>query len=308
MYDSSPYPLPNGGGGQEPVPSVPSMTVSSHVLPEQHEDQVQLGFRMIQNAYTSKVQSLENELKGLRFSCDQQKQQVTGLQRKNSQLEVEVLEGQQKTQQLTDENKELLRSVQSLKRQLQRLEGLKKRVLDTISDDANADYSIESQEASLAMRDDLLHSNLPLTMNSFYSEQQANDMQLRGMGTPGMQTPGTASAAMLPPAASTMPNTAVSSRAPSPPRATAPPGSQAGHDAGSTHGGGAGMIDGKQFFRQARTQLSYQKFNDFLTNIKQLNNGAQTREQTLEEARRIFGPELKDLYSDFENLLSRQTM
>merc|ERR550514_930016 len=31
------------------------------------------------------------------------------------------------------------------------------------------------------------------------------------------------------------------------------------------------MIDGKQFFRQARSRLSYESFNAFLANIKRLN-------------------------------------
>eukprot|EP00747_Dinoflagellata_sp_TGD_P209791 gnl/TRDRNA2_/TRDRNA2_83164_c0_seq1.p1 gnl/TRDRNA2_/TRDRNA2_83164_c0~~gnl/TRDRNA2_/TRDRNA2_83164_c0_seq1.p1 ORF type:complete len:158 (-),score=38.34 gnl/TRDRNA2_/TRDRNA2_83164_c0_seq1:305-778(-) len=66
-----------------------------------------------------------------------------------------------------------------------------------------------------------------------------------------------------------------------------------------------GAVDGKQFFRNARNSLSYEMFNKFLANIKRLNNQQQTREETLEEARRIFGPELSHLYQDFETLLNR---
>merc|ERR1719420_2325468 len=76
----------------------------------------------------------------------------------------------------------------------------------------------------------------------------------------------------------------------------------------SMGGASAPMIDGKQFFRVARSQLSYEAFNEFLSNIKRLNNQQQTREETLEEARRIFGPGLAHLYNDFEQLLNRHTI
>merc|ERR1740138_1653414 len=56
--------------------------------------------------------------------------------------------------------------------------------------------------------------------------------------------------------------------------------------------GGAAVVDGKQFFREARNNLSYEAFNDFLSSIKRLNNQQQTREETLQEARRIFGNDL----------------
>merc|ERR1719487_2103510 len=64
-------------------------------------------------------------------------------------------------------------------------------------------------------------------------------------------------------------------------------------------------IDGKQFFRQARSRLSYEAFNAFLANIKRLNNHQQSREETLEEARRLFGTEHADLFAGFQTLLNR---
>ncbi|CAK0910756.1 unnamed protein product [Prorocentrum cordatum] len=69
----------------------------------------------------------------------------------------------------------------------------------------------------------------------------------------------------------------------------------------------AGAPDGK-FFRQARSRLSYEAFNLFLASIKRLNSQQQTREETLGEARRIFGPELQDMYRDFEALLNSHGM
>ncbi|XP_058208803.1 uncharacterized protein At4g15545 [Rhododendron vialii] len=64
-------------------------------------------------------------------------------------------------------------------------------------------------------------------------------------------------------------------------------------------------IDGKEFFRQARSRLSYEQFSAFLANIKELNAQKQSREETLRKAEEIFGMDNKDLYISFQGLLNR---
>ncbi|KAL3508264.1 hypothetical protein ACH5RR_027665 [Cinchona calisaya] len=64
-------------------------------------------------------------------------------------------------------------------------------------------------------------------------------------------------------------------------------------------------IDGKEFFRQARSRLSYEQFSAFLSNIKELNAQKQSREETLRKAEHIFGMDNKDLYLSFQGLLNR---
>ena len=64
-------------------------------------------------------------------------------------------------------------------------------------------------------------------------------------------------------------------------------------------------MDGKDFFRQARLRLTYEQFNQFLTNIKRLNDHAQTRDETLARAQEIFGSENGDLFVSFKTLLSK---
>ncbi|ERN14860.1 uncharacterized protein At4g15545 isoform X2 [Amborella trichopoda] len=64
-------------------------------------------------------------------------------------------------------------------------------------------------------------------------------------------------------------------------------------------------IDGKEFFRQARSRLSYEQFSAFLANIKELNAHRQGREETLKKAEEIFGQDNKDLYLSFQGLLNR---
>ncbi|OIV99043.1 hypothetical protein TanjilG_32302 [Lupinus angustifolius] len=64
-------------------------------------------------------------------------------------------------------------------------------------------------------------------------------------------------------------------------------------------------MDGKEFFRQARSRLSYEQFSAFLANIKELNAQKQTKEETLRKADDIFGSDNKDLYLSFQGLLNR---
>ncbi|CAM8952034.1 unnamed protein product [Rhodiola kirilowii] len=71
------------------------------------------------------------------------------------------------------------------------------------------------------------------------------------------------------------------------------------------HPGRTSRIDGKEFFRQARSRLTYEQFSAFLANIKELNAQKQSREETLKKAEEIFGVENKDLYLSFQGLLNR---
>ncbi|KAF3336956.1 hypothetical protein FCM35_KLT19542 [Carex littledalei] len=68
---------------------------------------------------------------------------------------------------------------------------------------------------------------------------------------------------------------------------------------------GRTRVDGKEFFRQVRSRLSYEQFSAFLANVKELNAHKQTREETLRKADEIFGQDNKDLYTIFEGLISR---
>ncbi|KAG6416363.1 hypothetical protein SASPL_123791 [Salvia splendens] len=74
---------------------------------------------------------------------------------------------------------------------------------------------------------------------------------------------------------------------------------------GSPLPGRTPRIDGKEFFRQARSQLSLEQFSAFLANIKELNAQRQSWEETLRKAEEIFGTDNKDLFVSFQGLLNR---
>ncbi|XP_038880309.1 uncharacterized protein At4g15545-like [Benincasa hispida] len=68
---------------------------------------------------------------------------------------------------------------------------------------------------------------------------------------------------------------------------------------------GRTRVDGKEFFRQVRSRLSYEQFAAFLANVKDLNSHKQTKEETLQKAEEILGHDNKDLYAIFEGLINR---
>jgi len=247
-------------------------------MPQDHEDQLSLGMRICQTAYANKQAAMEQEIRGLRLTCEEQKANVASLQKKNSSLEVELVESHQRSQQLAEENKELFKTVGSLRKQIGRLEHLKAAVLSSIQDDHEKEAEMGDTRA--LMSEQYIVSATPLTSAGLGYGQQQNNRQ--PSPSPAAQNFG----------------------------------------GGGYGGGGAGnsfqqpqakepdpvspQIDGKAFFRAARGKLSSEAFNHFLASIKRLNNQQQTREETLDEARRLFGPENPDLYADFENLLNRQ--
>lgn len=253
-------------------------------MPQDHEDQLSLGMRICQTAYTNKQAAMEQEIRGLRLTCEEQKANIGALQKKNSSLEVELVESHQRSQQLAEENKELFKTVGSLRKQIGRLEHLKAAVLSSIQDDHEKEAEMGDTRA--LMSEDYIVSATPLTsaglgyggygqqqqQNNYGQQQQQNNRQ--PSPSPAAQNFGGGGNSFQPP---------VKEADPASPQ-----------------------IDGKAFFRAARGKLSSEAFNHFLASIKRLNNQQQTREETLDEARRLFGPDNPDLYADFENLLNRQ--
>ncbi|ORX55368.1 hypothetical protein BCR36DRAFT_281960 [Piromyces finnis] len=62
-------------------------------------------------------------------------------------------------------------------------------------------------------------------------------------------------------------------------------------------------IDGRDFFKLARSKLSYDQFTSLLSNVKAYNNRDQGKGKTLENIEIIFGETHHDLYKQFEKLL-----
>mmetsp|Transcript_27933 Transcript_27933/g.64966 ORF Transcript_27933/g.64966 Transcript_27933/m.64966 type:complete len:260 (+) Transcript_27933:84-863(+) len=248
------------------------------------EDQLMVGMQIIQRAFQRKVNSLEQEIKKMELTCEEHRANVASFDRKNSSLQVELVETKERWEQLQDEEKELYKTLGSLKKQILRLESLKAAVLKEIQDDQHKEA--ELGELKSLMSDEYFRGTMPLTAGELgYGASSSRPPDHHAFRSMPATKPGPTQVPVEP---------VVGPQAvPLPPQA---------RPASSP------VVDGKAFFRLARSRLVIEDFNKFLASIKRLNNQQQTREETLREANMIFGPDRSDLFRDFEALLSRHGM
>merc|ERR1711964_194565 len=104
------------------LPSLSEMAEQARIfdgtLPHDHEEQHTLGHRIMQAAFHGHKSKLEGEVRALKLQVEEQREKLSSLQKKNSQLEVELVESHQRSQQLAEENKELFKTVGSLRKQI----------------------------------------------------------------------------------------------------------------------------------------------------------------------------------------------
>ncbi|KAG2426912.1 hypothetical protein HXX76_012698 [Chlamydomonas incerta] len=301
--------------------SLPTEVLS--VLPVDPFAQLELAARITQHALASKAQQLEQEGQQLRESLVQKQNHIKMLERRVSTLELELQDMAAKSKQAVEEahrlqsEKSLLaETVKRLHKEVARLDAFKKNLLNHLN--SEDEPGLEPSVAAADVAGERLVSEV---LSSISKPPQMGPYGVRGMATAATTPafPSTSGRPLYgastpqggpPPAAAGPPYAAMTgmgmSAQPPPPStyATPHPHAQYGAPPGSPP-----RVDGKEFFRQARAQLSYEQFSQFLHQIKELNAGRQTREETLRRAKDIFGmhgagPEM---YMMFEALLSRQS-
>mmetsp|Transcript_25626 Transcript_25626/g.35408 ORF Transcript_25626/g.35408 Transcript_25626/m.35408 type:complete len:294 (+) Transcript_25626:273-1154(+) len=264
------------------------------VLPTDPADQLELAHRISNHAYAAKVTALEAENNSLRQTVMQRQSQIKALERRVSNLELEMSEAQEKARnsmeeqtKLVGEKNALIGTVKKLNRDLAKLDNFKRNLLQSLQDDEE-----EVKDQSFGVGGD------------FGGERLVNNVLSGANNTSRISEPSLGGGGGTPPryhqyagAQTTPASSAMLGKG-----GESPPGA-----GGSLSGGlgGSPRVDGKEFFRQARARLAYEQFSQFLQNIKELNAHRQTREETLKKATTIFGSENSDLYASFETLLSR---
>ena len=263
-----------------PTEALPREVIA--VLPSEPYDQLDLAHRINAYAYTQKVAVLESESSQLRNQLTQRNNAVKTLERRIENLVMEVSDANDKVRQsvedqakLVAEKNALITTIKKLNRDVAKLESFKRHLLQTLQDEDDAK---DTSQLGVDLASDRLISNV-----------------LSSASSPRMAGGAASMAAMMSPAApaGVAPSFAASPAAKSPAFA---PGSASRQSP---------KIDGKEFFRSARSRLGYDDFSHFLQNIKELNAGRQTREDTLRKAQEIFKDNNQDLYRTFEGLLSR---
>ncbi|CAK7355466.1 unnamed protein product [Dovyalis caffra] len=315
------------------------------VIPMDPYDQLDLARKITSMAIASRVSNLESEMGRMKQKMLEKDRVIFELQEKLDRLQRVCQESESKLSLTLDENAKLSKerdslvmTAKKLGRDLAKLETFKRQLMQSLSDDNSSqaetvDIGTCDQPVPRAYPDEVEGTNGYVT---HHSSNGSTDMRntdeasshagqrfsitpyitprLTPTGTPkiistraspkGYSTAGSpkkTSGAASPTKAQYDGRAALSSWYPSSQQSSAansPP-------CGRPIPGRAPRMDGKEFFRQARSRLSYEQFSAFLANIKKLNGQEQSREETLRKAEEIFGTDNKDLYFSFQGLLSR---
>ncbi|MCE3215760.1 hypothetical protein HAX54_003386 [Datura stramonium] len=311
------------------------------VIPTDPYDQLDLARKITSMAIASRVTNLESEIGRLRQKLNDKDRFILDLEDKVSQLEQACHEAElrfnmtlQDNMKLSKERDNLAFTAKKLGRDLAKLETFKRQLVQSLSDDDSS----QAETVDIGTYDQSVHRSYPLkeevngyrvhhsfsgSMDGRGSNGHASKQALQRFSSPYILTPSETpkitsasvsprqySAAVSPQRtsgstsptipqfqrrvsmSSFYPSSQQSSAANSPPRARPKPAQTP-------------RADGKEFFRQARSRLSYEQFSAFLTNIKELNAQKQSREETLKKAEEIFGMDNKDLYLSFQGMLNR---
>ncbi|EUD67967.1 hypothetical protein C922_01579 [Plasmodium inui San Antonio 1] len=240
-------------------------------LPSDADEQLALGFKIVTNAYKTRVTSQEAEIRSLKGQLTEKLEQLSSIQKKYSNLEVQLIESTQRGNQLADENKQLITTIKKL---TYHRDCTKNKYVANVFHHGKEKELLFFFHKRYYSADDMLQTTAPRTMLEINGNEDscqtlinkivnsdAHNIINGNFNTPYM-------------------------------------------GAGSS---GEKNTDGRAFFRNARSRLTYEQFNQFLSNIKKLNNHQQKREETLKKAQVIFGETNSDLYEEFKVLISKHS-
>ncbi|KAJ3696152.1 hypothetical protein LUZ60_001529 [Juncus effusus] len=328
-----------GGGGGSGAMSLPEQRIPDEVMavmPADPYEQLDLARKITSLAIASRVSILESETRILKQKLLEKESLVSDLQGRIEQIDRVREEAEARLRLSLDENVKLARerdtlaqTSKKLTRDLAKLETFKRQLMQSLNDDNSHQQEtvdIRTCDQSIAKvsswKDGLsLTSSVPNSENQAVTQEAARPPTFPVSRINARPTPGAASAVGSPRSYSTSVSPKLTSGATSPvskqrfegpiiPLSPWIPSSKQSSAANSPPRnrnltGRTPRIDGKEFFRQARSRLSYEQFAAFLANIKELNAHKQSREETLKKADEIFGPHNKDLFLSFKGLLNR---
>ncbi|KAE8660109.1 LEC14B family protein [Hibiscus syriacus] len=305
------------------------------VLPSDPFDQLDVARKITSIALSTRVSSLEAESSSLKHKLAEKDQQIADLCAQIEALEASLSETSDKLVNVDQEKESLLKdnaslsnTVRKLQRDVSKLEVFRRKLMQSLQDDEEssatggrpivAKPTPSEDAAALLSRTASMRSQYSDTGNSYTEDRDTDAAPSRpaiphGLllasqtTTPRMTPPGS------PPSVSASASPTRTSKPVSPRRHAVSFSTSRGmfddrSSVSSTDSGsqsGRTRVDGKEFFRQVRSRLSYKQFGAFLTNVKELNSQKQTREETLRKAEEIFGPDNRDLYAIFEGLINR---
>ncbi|XP_059282131.1 uncharacterized protein At4g15545-like [Lycium ferocissimum] len=314
------------------------------VIPTDPYDQLDLARKITSMAIASRVTNLESEMGRLRQKLNDKDRVILNLEDKVSQLEQACHATElrlnitlQDNMKLSKERDNLAFTAKKLGRDLAKLETFKRQLVQSLSDEDSS----QAETVDIGTYDQSVHKSYPVkeevngytvhhsfsgSMDGRGSNGDASKQALQRFSSPYItprltptDTPKITSSSVSPRrySAAVSPQTTSGSNSPTIPQfqrrvsmSSFYPSSQQSSAANSPprarpKPAQTPRADGKEFFRQARSRLSYEQFSAFLANIKELNAQKQSREETLKKAEEIFGTDNKDLYLSFQGMLNR---
>ncbi|XP_078175873.1 uncharacterized protein At4g15545-like isoform X5 [Carex rostrata] len=296
------------------------------VIPTDPYDQLDLARKITSMAIASRVTRLESDSARLRQQIADRDRTIDELQEKVARLDQVAQEYSAKLNFSLEENAKLVKerdmlsgTAKKLARNLAKMETFKKQLVQTLSED-NLNHAQQLSEISSVDNSDNLVARIPSwrdTYQNFVARSpslQDNEFSItqyitpaptfassqRGFSTTG-SSPRTLSGTTSPRKSVLDGNPTVLasySRSSQPISAPVSPPKRRPFSERP-------RMDGKEFFRLARSRLSYEQFGAFLANVKEFNSSRQSREETLQKAEDIFGLENKDLFILFQNMINR---
>ncbi|KGN46810.1 uncharacterized protein At4g15545 [Cucumis sativus] len=312
------------------------------VIPTDPYDQLDLARKITSMAIASRVSNLEAEMIRMKQKLKEKEKTIYDLQEKMSHLEHANQEAESRLKIALDDNTRLSRERDSLSmtskklgRDLAKLETFKRQLMQSLSDESSQTETVDIGTCDQAVpkaytdKDEVTNGHATHSFGGS-TETRSTIVEGKHIGqrfsspyiTPRLTpsaTPKIISTSVSPRGYSTVASPQIMSGSTSPTKhsydgriALSPwyPSSQQSSAASSPPrsrqlSGRPARVDGKEFFRLARSRLSLEQFSAFLSNIKELNAHKQTREETLRKAEEIFGTDNKDLFLSFQGLLNR---
>ncbi|PNT14368.1 hypothetical protein POPTR_010G027400v4 [Populus trichocarpa] len=312
------------------------------VLPSDPFQQLDVARKITSIALSTRVSALESESSLLRAKLAEKDDFIAHLQAQIESLDSSLSDSSDKLSRATQEKENLLKenaslsnTVKKLQRDVSKLEVFRKTLVQSLQEDEESSAGAPQIIAKPTPNEDdatlppsrysSIQSKVPEMGNSF-AEDRETDAPRPGIpqillasqtNTPRFTPPGSppSFSASVSPTRTSKPvspkrqsmsfsiTRSMDDRSPAFSSLSSSQHSSMSSDAGSQ--AGRTRVDGKEFFRQVRTRLSYEQFGAFLANVKELNSHKQTKEETLRKAEEIFGPDNKDLYTIFEGLITR---
>ncbi|KFK35539.1 hypothetical protein AALP_AA4G003700 [Arabis alpina] len=312
----------SGGGG-------PDFDLSDEILaviPTDPYDQLDLARKITSMAIASRVSTLESQVSGLRQKLiekdrlvDELESRVSSMERLYQESDSSLKNVVEENMKLTQERDSLAVTAKKLGRDFAKLEAFKRQLMQSLNDENRSQTETSDVRMVSLGKDE--NSNGLSAHGSYSNNQGLSEAGQRASLTPQFSpgftpsgTPKILSTSGSPRTYSTASSPKQFSGAASPTsshydirmwsstsqQSSVPNSPPRSHSTSVRHP----RIDGKEFFRQARSRLSYEQFSAFLANIKELNARKQSREETLRKAEEIFGTNNSDLYISFKGLLT----